>query len=153
MANRAIVVMRCAMATYSAALEAQIAPPGPWHRLCFSGFSPLFKSFVPDATHCTAIQPMHARELVQLAQIVSAQGPLLIRADRQLSASAIQQYWAASKCRFDRWYCALKTFGDDAQRLPPDARHAVWLRLRGVLEEILLAEVLTRVWTAIVVAS
>ena len=42
---------------------------------------------------------MHARELVELAAIVSAHGPVLVRGTRRLSSSGVQQYWTESKCR------------------------------------------------------
>jgi hypothetical protein len=79
---------------------------------------------------------MHAHELVELAAVVSAQGPVLIGGNGQLSSASLQDYWTASKCRLDRWNRSLKG--------------TPWPRLRGVLEEILTGEVLTRVWTAVV---
>lgn len=95
---------------------------------------------------------MHARELIELAAIVSAHGPVLIRGTQQLSPSGIDEYWTASKCRIDRWSRSLKTF--TAQAKASDARQlqAQWPQVRGVLEEILTGEVLTRVWTAVLCA-
>jgi hypothetical protein len=97
---------------------------------------------------------MHARELVELASILSAQGPLLLRDSfqgcitPQLSDQGMQQYWTASKCRFDRWARNLKTFAGLSQNDVTAAR-AQWPAVRGLLEEILSGEVLTRVWTAV----
>ncbi len=99
---------------------------------------------------------MHARELVELAAIISAHGPVLVRGRGQVSERGIEQYWVASKCRLDRWCRALKavdmkrlaaaTGPDHRQRQPrpsfPDA----------LLEEILTGEVLTRVWAAVLSA-
>jgi len=73
---------------------------------------------------------------------------MLIDCAQPLPAAALEQYWTASKCRLDRWGRALKTIsqrsGDLEMRLPESAAG-------GVLEEILLSEVLTRVWTGVVV--
>jgi hypothetical protein len=91
---------------------------------------------------------MHARELVELAAIVSAHGPVLIRGCRQLSATSLQQYWTASKCRLDRWARSLKGFAGYADDAGEQRRRAQWPLVRGVLEEILTGEVLTRVWAA-----
>ena len=91
---------------------------------------------------------MHARELVELASILSAQGPMLIRTP-QLSSHGVQQYWTASKCRLDRWARNLKSFAADASQLDATAVRVQWPFVRGVLEEILTGEVLTRVWTAV----
>lgn len=96
---------------------------------------------------------MHARELVELAAIVSAHGPVLVRGTHQLSPSATEGYWTASKCRLDRWGRSLKHFTHDATAEPdPQWRRAHWSFVQGVLEEILTGEVLTRVWTAVLCA-
>jgi hypothetical protein len=104
---------------------------------------------------------MHARDLVELAAIVSAPGPVLVHGTRQLSATAIEQYWTASKCRLDRWGRSLKgiTRGADDARGPGRAAGIAgrspapgWPRVRGTLEEILTGEVLTRVWAAVLSA-
>jgi len=92
---------------------------------------------------------MHARELVELASILSAQGPMLIRSTPQLSSHGVQQYWTASKCRLDRWARNLKSFAADASQGDATATRVQWPFVRGVLEEILTGEVLTRVWTAV----
>ena len=92
---------------------------------------------------------MHARELVELAAILSAQGPVLVRGETQLSSQGVQQYWTASKCRLDRWTRNLKSFAADATHSDATAARVKWSFLRGVLEEVLTGEVLTRVWTAL----
>ncbi len=93
---------------------------------------------------------MHARELVELAAIVSAHGPLLVEGVERLSPSSLEEYWTASKIRFDRWGHSLRTFiaqADDSQW-----HKAHWPYMSGVLEEILTGEVLVRVWTAVLCA-
>ena len=93
---------------------------------------------------------MQARELVELAALVSAHGPVLVRGGSQLSATGIEQYWAASKCRLDRWARSLKRISTAAA--DPDGSRSQSPALSGVLEEILTGEVLTRVWTAVMCA-
>jgi hypothetical protein len=95
---------------------------------------------------------MHARELVELAAVVAAQGPVLVRQGGPVPSSSIEQYWVASKCRMDRWGQSLKQLTEAAPSSGPDRRHAQWPHVRGVLEEILTGEVLTRVWTAVMCA-
>ena len=94
---------------------------------------------------------MHARELVELAALVSAHGPTLIRSGQPIPAESIEQYWTTSKVRLDRWAWRLKRFvrcaDTDARR-----RRDQWPEVRGVLEEILTGEMLTRVWTAVLSA-
>jgi len=92
---------------------------------------------------------MHARELVELASILSAQGPMLIRGTTQLSSHGAQQYWTASKCRLERWARNLKSFAAEAFQSDAAAVRGQWPLVRGVLEEVLTGEALTRVWTAV----
>lgn len=106
---------------------------------------------------------MHSRELVELAALASAHGLVLIRSrEASLPIEGLGQYWSASKCRQDRWRRALKA-GTGAM---PDASPLERLTQRpaenetppncgsltGVVEEILLSEVLTRIWTALMSA-
>jgi hypothetical protein len=104
---------------------------------------------------------MHARELVELAAIISAHGPVLVHGTRQLSTASIEQYWTASKSRLDRWGRSLKCLTHEARHTQPfsETRSASppdettwpagqWPDFHGVLEEILTGEALTRVWTA-----
>jgi hypothetical protein len=94
---------------------------------------------------------MHARELIELAALASAHGPVLVRSDQPISTSGIEQYWTNSKVRLDRWTHSLKEF-----TRPSDAgvrrREQIWPEARGVVEEILSGEILTRVWAAVLSA-
>ncbi|NQU23082.1 MAG: hypothetical protein HQ567_17530 [Candidatus Nealsonbacteria bacterium] len=95
---------------------------------------------------------MHASELVELAAIVSAHGPVLVHGTRQLSETGIEQYWTTSKCRLDRWTRSLRRLTDEVTETDPRQRKTEWPLVRGVLEEILTGEMLTRVWTAVLCA-
>ncbi len=119
---------------------------------------------------------MHARELVDLAAVVAFHAPALIRAARDVPDESVEGYWVASKCRLDRWARTLKRLTDalekgdrsnlcEAGHRPEDGRGpfrqigpvpffggqltpAERRLFRGLLEEILASEVLTRIWTA-----
>lgn len=110
---------------------------------------------------------MHGRELVELAALASAHGRVLIRSEgASLPIEGLGQYWSASKCRLDRWRRALKAASPALQNLPPEISPLERLTLGpadadgpshngsliSVLEEILLSEVLTRVWAALMSA-
>ena len=94
---------------------------------------------------------MHCRELVEVAAMVAAHGPVLIEGSARISGSALVQYWTASKCRLDRWVRSLKKFATDSSH-EPDNLAPLWAEVRPVLEEILVAEVGVRVWTAVLYA-
>jgi hypothetical protein len=46
---------------------------------------------------------MHARDLVELAAIAALHGQQFIDDNGCCHDTALQAYWLASKCRFDRW--------------------------------------------------
>jgi hypothetical protein len=94
---------------------------------------------------------MHARELVEVAGLVALNGPLLVASAPPTSSVFLEQYWATSKCRFESWNRALKscsTLALEGTREDFDE----WIEIRAALDEILTSEMLTRVWTAVVVA-
>ena len=76
---------------------------------------------------------MHARELVELAAIVSAHGPVLVRGVERLSEQGMEEYWTASKIRLDRWGHCLRDFSVKASN--PQWHKAQWPHILSVLEE------------------
>jgi hypothetical protein len=97
----------------------------------------------------TATFSMHARDLALLAERLSDQGQWLVRATACWPAACVQQYWAASKCRLDRWSRMLKRLGaaDSSGDLHVSACLAI-----PHCEELLVSDLLTRVWCALAAA-
>ena len=106
---------------------------------------------------------MQAAELVELAAVVARQAPTMLRAREDFRVVGIEDYWSASKCRFDRWGRTLGRLRrgetpvfDDLPNGSSPGYKTLGQRssgtVRGLLEEILASEVLTRVWTAVVAA-
>jgi hypothetical protein len=94
---------------------------------------------------------MHVRDLVDLAGLVALNGPLLIHGPASTSQAHLEQYWATSKCRFDSWNRALRAAPQAAvERSAADCDRVV--ELRAVFDEIFVGEILTRVWSAVLVA-
>jgi hypothetical protein len=95
---------------------------------------------------------MNAREIVDLAAFVAAQGPVLLSSRQPVPDSSLSQYWTASKCRLDRWNRMLhhvQTSGASFSlgELPAGSRN-----IHAVCEEILISEMLTRVWSSLLAA-
>jgi hypothetical protein len=92
---------------------------------------------------------MHATQLVELAVFLATDAPAFTLCDAPFSTTSLHQYWTASKHRHDAWAKAFrsepvgKTDDGAVSEASPNEPS-----LRGVIEEILLSEVLTRVWTA-----
>jgi hypothetical protein len=94
---------------------------------------------------------MQARELIDLAAFLAAQGSLFLGGVRQMPSTALAQYWTVSKCRMDRWNRALR----NVQTLPLAVRGEVspaTRNLQAVCEEILVSEMVTRVWSSLLTA-
>lgn len=92
---------------------------------------------------------MHARELIELAAMLAANAPGIIGHSPRLSASGLEQYWSATKCRHERWARSLKAFSYELQYAKACDMRERWAKIRLVLEEILTSEVLARVWGAV----
>jgi hypothetical protein len=92
---------------------------------------------------------MRPSEIVELAALVATHGRLLIHAGGPIPLSNLERYWTASKYRADAWSRALKRHATTSD----DSRQQAALRglssVESVVEEILAADVLTRVWTAV----
>jgi hypothetical protein len=140
--------------------------PGPWHRDCLTTHQvpPLscgrpsspraFKRLAGSLAFFLLTRLfviMHVRELVELAALVAVHSSVIIRGEGQLATAASQQYWAASKCRLDRWGRVLRQLAA-AGGEPLRPATLAWPRVRPVLEEILVSELLTRLWTAVAAA-
>jgi hypothetical protein len=95
---------------------------------------------------------MQACDLVELAALVSAETPGLLRAEGRFSVAGIDAYWTASKCRLDRWSRRLKRARDDhgtESNVEAMTDRSCW----ATCTEILTSEILARVWTAAAAAS
>jgi hypothetical protein len=94
---------------------------------------------------------MHARDLAELAALLALHSPSIVHGAGRIPHDVSEQYWSASKCRLDRWFRLLKqlTQVSDQPQLPATL---CWPRIQPVLEEILVSELLTRLWTAVAAA-
>ena len=94
---------------------------------------------------------MHARDLAELAALLAVHAPVLAEGGGRVPPGTSEQYWTASKCRLDRWtrlLVQLRAAGEE----PIRPATLSWGRIRPALEEILVSELLTRLWAAVSVA-
>ena len=92
---------------------------------------------------------MHARQMAEMAGWISACSELFSSGMVPVEGQHGMRYWTASKCRLQRWQSALKVFEDDLAE--PCEMHDPWYAIEVVIQEILVSEILTRVWTAVLV--
>ncbi len=91
---------------------------------------------------------MQAQEFVELAAQVSAHAEELIAGEHRVTTARLNQYWVASKARLDHWLHDIKVFATTGADTRLTSRAQRWQDMRRVIEEILVSETLTRVWTA-----
>lgn len=92
---------------------------------------------------------MRVHELAEFGALVAMHGPVLVRHCELFPERSLEGYWAASKCRFDRWQRVLKDYSTRTKNQTLLVLAPAWLATKPTLEEILVSDLLTRVWTTI----
>ena len=92
---------------------------------------------------------MHAKQMAEIGGWLSICSEVFARGGQPAEATHAMRYWAASKCRLQRWQAALKVFEDDL--LEQCEMHDPWHAIEVVIQEILVSELLTRVWTVVLI--
>lgn len=93
--------------------------------------------------------PMHVVRLAELAAVMTYHGPALLYRHGSVSPEAVSSYWTASRQRQSLWHQSLIRFDRAADQADPLLMRSWWLEHFGVLEEIFVSELLTRVIAAI----
>lgn len=91
-----------------------------------------------------------AREFVEMAAVLVDHGLAAANRMDRLSESSAEAYWTASKCRIERWAETLQQFRKSRSKC---GARTSWLALRPWYDEILVSEILTRVWAAFAVVA
>lgn len=92
---------------------------------------------------------MHVAELAELAAVMAHHGPALLYRHASVPPEAVSCYWTASRQRLDLWHHTLVRFDRAECRENQACMRRWWQEHLGVLEEILVSELLTRVIAAI----
>ncbi len=96
---------------------------------------------------------MHAREMIELAAFVTQHSQPLIEGPYQGCSGSIHAYWSSSRFRADRWSRALKTLTVSFDYGKQSTSAVCGSGALGLIEEILAAGVLARVWAAVLHAT
>ena len=91
---------------------------------------------------------MHSSHLAELGSWVAIHSGSLVYGEQEQPMLSATAYWTASKVRLQRWITSLKMFENDFS--DPQRRHEPWPAFQIVVQEILMSEMLTRVWSAAV---
>jgi len=90
---------------------------------------------------------MNASDSAELAAHLALYSPQLVRKSTLISDFALAEYWEASRDRQSAWWRAVSEW----RRGIVSAQDAIdaWPAIKPVIEEMLVSELLTRVWSAI----
>ncbi len=94
---------------------------------------------------------MHAKQQAEIAAWLAIHSETVITQLANVDALTCEAYWTNSKVRLNRWHAALKVFEQDLKGNTPEHDH--WPALEIVVEEILASEMLTRIWSAMLVTA
>ncbi len=111
-----------------------------------------FLSIVKLSELCTDSKEtkMHAKQMAEIAAWAAFNSVALIQRSTSLTVETCNDYWTQSKCRQNRWMTALKMFEQDVRNA--SGNHDPWPAIEIVVQEIFVSEMLTRVWSAAMVA-
>lgn len=96
--------------------------------------------------HPTQDPSMQTREFLDQAFFLTAHFDVVAAATRPLAETALQQFWVASRTRFDTWAREFRCCTDQMEATEY-ASPAVWIHWTPFLEEVLLSEIVTRLWS------
>lgn len=92
---------------------------------------------------------MHSGWLVEIASMWGYHGASIVSANKALTRDAVNDYWMKNRIRFDSWNFALTKSKAQLSSPSTGIRVRAWQRIRSLVEEVLLAEPLTRVCVAV----
>ncbi|XZE46198.1 hypothetical protein SH467x_001471 [Pirellulaceae bacterium SH467] len=92
---------------------------------------------------------MHSSWLVEIASVWAYHASARVEEDLPFPSEAVHTFWVQNRTRFSSWNALLTAQQRRMDSLSMGSRVQAWQRLKSIMEEILLAEPLSRVSVAI----
>ncbi|AMV32877.1 hypothetical protein VN12_12185 [Pirellula sp. SH-Sr6A] len=92
---------------------------------------------------------MHSSWLVEIASVWAYHASARVEEDLPFPSEAVHAFWVQNRTRFNSWNALLTAQQRRMESLSMGSRIQAWQKLKSLLEEILLAEPLSRVSVAI----
>lgn len=92
---------------------------------------------------------MHSVFSADLAGLISHHAPAMIQRNVEIPPAALSEYWATSRSRLELWHQVLSRYRSYEQSGHSDRLKLWWKEHSGVLEEVLVTEMLARVVSAL----
>lgn len=94
-----------------------------------------------------------AKMLVELSALAAYHGNAFLSSGASMSRSGIESYWLASRNRMDSWAVEMKRLETLTANRSKEGKFKVddptWEALAALNEEIMVSEILTRIWTTL----
>ena len=97
--------------------------------------------------------PISLRQVAETAAFASARSAFLLEDRRPVPPESLQNYWKCCRGRMLDWLRRLETLSSDAECSDPDEHLAMWEAARPMVDEILVTDILTRVWATVLAAT
>lgn len=95
---------------------------------------------------------MNLRQSVEFAALISSHAMHVVAAHEAPRTDMLQDYWCQSRNRIHEWLRRLTTFEDELATGNHSTLDDCWPRIEFTLRDIFTSEILSRVWTAALVA-
>jgi hypothetical protein len=95
---------------------------------------------------------VNLRQTAEVAALVATSAAHIVESPRSVPTSSLHGYWKKSRTRLRCWFAALRTARLNAANQVHPNRHTPQQTLIALSREILVAEMLTRVWSSVLVA-
>lgn len=96
---------------------------------------------------------MYLHQIAEVAALASAKSLHLIESDCQLLRHPLTSFWIHTMQCARRWTQHIDRWPALFASLPRAQRESAWEQMQSVLQEVFVAEILTRVWTGVLVAA
>lgn len=97
--------------------------------------------------------PISLRQIAETAAFASARSAFLLEDRKPVSQEHVQNYWKCCRGRMLDWLRRLETISSEAGCTGADQHPALWEAAKPMVDEILVTDILTRVWATVLAAS
>lgn len=92
---------------------------------------------------------MHSLELAELASLLAFRAPAIAALKPKVHEPSLTRYWVQSRTRLEQWHRALSEYGVLENAGRPVAIQNWWGDYEPMLEEVIVSDMLTRVFAAL----
>lgn len=95
---------------------------------------------------------MNLRQSVELAALISSHALQVVESSEAIRKDMLQEYWSQSRVRIHDWLRRLTLYEDELATGTNQSLATIWPRIEFTLRDIFTSDILSRVWTSVLVA-